>query len=345
MPRIAIIVILLISAIITAGIFLGLYFLLYSSEFDGFPIEEGPIETYQETFTYKFNPSSPASIIDLEINVDVTKINIEYVSTSQYLAKLEMKFQISGPNAGSKTHTDWFNSMSWQATNGLVSFKLDIRDNIWGTITSMDNELTVSLKKGTIFNVNAISSTGGIEIDIPNGEKVGNFKLDDNTGKIILNANGADFANGIDIHSTTGNKELDVSNCIMGGNIKIEGSTGNLLFKSENMKYTKDSSWDIDSSTGNIEIDIIQKHVIGFDVTGTIEVSTGQIRMNYEDESSNIGARFSSSTSTGTITYLGSGFSKSNEVYTSNDFNSASNTYDLNLESSTGIISIEAESA
>ena len=345
MNKVLVFVILAISALVTAGIFVGLYLLVqYDEVYDG-TFEEGPIETYEETKTFVFDPNNPGSVIDLQIDVDVTKIIMEYVSTSQYTAKLDMHYKITGPNAASKTYIDYFSSTETRGTNDQLSFRLEFDENAWRSITAMDNVLTVSLRKDTVFNIDAVSSTGGIEVMVPNGVTIGDFDLEDSTGAIILDANGATFTKGVSIDGSTGRKEIDFINCEMDGDMSLIGSTGSLNLNLIDMEYTKPINLNVDVSTGSIDVEIIHNTDMGNDVSGNIDATTGGINIHYEDGTALVGAKFSASTTTGAINFHGSGFTESGDVYTSNDFSSATNTYDLKLDTTTGSIEVDGDNS
>jgi hypothetical protein len=116
------------------------------------------------------------------------------------------------------------------------------------------------------------------------------------------------------------------------------------------MKYSDVNNWRLETSTGSIDVNIWQYKNIGENITGSVVTSTGSIDGYYKDNSANVGAKFTCSTSTGSNTYtpIGSGgFTQSGvnpKVITSDDYVSASNKYTFNLITSTGSIGVAAES-
>ena len=53
--------------------------------------------TYQETFTYTYNPASPASVEQCTIYAETASINVQYNSTPvSYYAKVEVNLHITG---------------------------------------------------------------------------------------------------------------------------------------------------------------------------------------------------------------------------------------------------------
>ncbi len=113
------------------------------------------------------------------------------------------------------------------------------------------------------------------------------------------------------------------------------------------MIYTQESTWDIGTSTGSISAEILQFNDMGANIIDTLETSTGSVNVVYKDNQGNVGARFTGSTSTGSISYTDTnptGFSRVGNTFTSLDYDGALYTYTLSLTTSTGSIRADAES-
>lgn len=339
---IVILVIVLIAAILTSAfVVIGIILFANLAPF----IPGGPMETYRDSYTFYYNPDSPSDVEELLVEVDVSKVIIEYSSDpTDPVIKAVIEFQITAPEAESKDYTEWFDPILWQNTSAPITFGLSLKQDMMWTSLSMDNELTVTLRTDVIYGINVDSTTGAIDADVPTGVVVDDFNLEVTTGPIMLYAS-ATFSKGIYVDTTTGSASLILTDCVMGGDILVDVTTGELTFTSENTRYTKDSVLELEATTAPVHFDILQEVDLGADVTGSIQTTTGNIDGEYEDTNGNVGARFSSSTTTGNIVYINSGgFSENGDVFTSNDY-PATNNYDIDLDVTTGSINIEAASA
>jgi hypothetical protein len=195
------------------------------------------------------------------------------------------------------------------------------------------------------------SSTGSISLFASNNVTFqANTLLSSSTGSIALYANQVNFSHGLSVFTSTGSLTLNFSKCSIGDHLIGDVSTGSILFNSYNMKYNDVNIWSLETSTGSIDINLLQYSNIGTNITGSIITSTGSIDAYYRDNSLNIGAKFTCSTSTGSNSYIpigSGGFTQSGvnpKVITSDDYNSANNKYTFSLITSTGSIEVTAES-
>jgi hypothetical protein len=82
-------------------------------------------------------------------------------------------------------------------------------------------------------------------------------------------------------------------------------------------------------------------------ITGSIGSSTGSVDILYDDSLNTIGAEFTCSVSTGSISYIPfgiGGMSKVGAVISSADYNTAINTYTFDVSTSTGSIEVIGQS-
>jgi hypothetical protein len=174
--------------------------------------------------------------------------------------------------------------------------------------------------------------------------------LSTSTGEISLIANHVNFSKDLRALTSTGAQYLNFSRCAIGEDLVSTSSTGSIDFNSYNMKYTDSNMWYFESSTGDVDITILQYASIGTNVNGSVLTSTGSIDVYYRDNSANLGAIFYCTTSTGINTYNPVGVGGFSQVGTnpkeiiSDDYASASNKYTLTLTASTGSINVAAES-
>jgi hypothetical protein len=134
----------------------------------------------------------------------------------------------------------------------------------------------------------------------------------------------------------------------MGDNLIGTVSTGKVTFKSYNMLYSKDLNLNLDTSTGNIDVDLYQYVSMGANVSGIWETSTGNVDVFYRDSLVDTGVRFVGSKGTGSFIYTSDPTMDitgvSGNTYVSFDFGTASYRYEFSLRTSTGNIIGNAQS-
>ncbi|MFX1371794.1 MAG: hypothetical protein ACFFCE_08030 [Promethearchaeota archaeon] len=329
---------------------------------------------YENTFYYK--PNTPSLIEQININCDIGSIRINYNETpTDYYAQIDLDIRIKGMLVEGKSFQDFFYPIIWQnESSQIISFILDAKASTWLTFSiSQRVNINLILRTDIIYDLNAHTSTGSIKMDIPNNSILNNTILSTSTGSVSLNvaeqtnflgdvdiststgsvelyAKHTDFTQSLNAHTSTGSLKLNFSNSKIGKNFIGKCSTGSIKFNSYNMKYSDDYNWDLTTSTGSIDVNIIQYVEITAKVNGAIKTSTGSINVEYKDNSINIGAKFTASTSTGSIDYEPIGFggfiesgSSTSKVIISDDYDSAINLYILSLTTSTGSIEVNGE--
>jgi hypothetical protein len=329
---------------------------------------------YQNTYYYE--PSSPSSIEQININTDIGSILINYNKTpTDYYAQIDLDIHIEGILVKGASLSDFFNPILWEnESSPVTSFTLDAKATTWFIFGFLQQiQINLTLRTDVIYDLNILSSTGGISLNIPDNIIVNNTILTSSTGSVFLNASKnnifqgdvklststaqvalyathANFTHDVLSYSSTGNIYLNFSSCSIGGHLRGTSSTGSIGFNSYNMEYSAGYNWRLESSTGFIGVTILQYTDMGANVTGSISTSTSNIHVYYKDNLASIGAKFTCSTSTGSNNYtpIGTGgFSESGvnpKTITSNDYNSASNKYTFTATTSTGNTNIQAES-
>jgi len=323
---------------------------------------------YEYVNSYYYKPSVPLSIENLNINAEIGKINIKYNTTpTDYYVQIDLDIKIVGGFVEGKSFSEFFHPIEWINTSSPVSFELDAKTNpvfIFGL--SHRIIIDVILRTDVIYDINAFSSTGAIDMNLPDNIIVDDISLGTSTGSIILNsakntnfqgtlgmetstgsislyAKQANFTHGLTVSTSTGSLILNFSQCIIGDNLIGSVSTGSIAINSYNMLYTKDSNWNFHTDTGSVDIQILQYVEMNANITGTIGSSTGSIDILYDDSMSSIGAQFACSVSTGSISYapLGSGgMSILAGLISSGDYSTATNKYTFGVSTSTGSIEV-----
>ncbi|MFX0023271.1 MAG: hypothetical protein ACFE9S_13170 [Candidatus Hermodarchaeota archaeon] len=329
---------------------------------------------YENTYTYE--PSSPASIERININSDIGNVRIRYNETpTNYYAKLDLDIHIEGILVEGSSFSDFFNPIVWDnESTPITTFTLDAKATTWfifGVFRQI--EINLTLRTDVVYDLNILTSTGGINVIFPEDTTLNNTILSTSTGNIFLNASKnitfqgnvglttstgflklyakqCNFTHDFKSFSSTGNIHLNLSRCSIGGHVTGTSSTGNIVFNSYNMKYVNGYNWRFESSTGGIGITILQYEEMGANITGSIQTSTGNINIYYKDSLATIGADFTCSSSTGSKSYIPidtGGFTESGanpKIITSDDYGSATNKYTLTATSSTGSVTVRGES-
>ncbi len=328
---------------------------------------------YEYSKTYYYEPGSPLAIETLNLESDIGAINIKYNTTpTDYYAKIDLDIRIKGPNVVGKSFLDFFKEILWENDSSPVTFDIDAKPTTWFSFgLSRRVVLDITLRTDVIYEIDALTGTGLIDMDVPQNLIINQAILSTSTGSVLINsalntafkeqvriststgtvsfyAVNTNFTQGLQTTTSTGSLTLDFTDCTMGDDLVGSVSTGSINIKSYNMIYTQDCTWDIGTSTGSIDVEIEQYVEMDAIVTGSIEASTGRIDIVYRDDQVNVGALFIGSTSTGSESYdnIGSGgFTEAAHSLTSLDYNTASNKYTFTLSTSTGSIDVGGQSA
>jgi hypothetical protein len=303
---------------------------------------------HQESFTFYYNQASPASVEECTIYADTASIQIQYNSTPvSYVAKADVDFQFSGLFMAGKTYQNFFNPISWINTS---SAELTLTSIHWAWIDptnwfKLENHVvTLTLRTDIVYDISATSITGGVSIIVPENVTVNDLTLSCTTGGVSVYGTGANFSQGLSSSTTTGSVLLNFTRCSFGDDITGGTTTGGVTLNTYNADYAQDITWTLSTTTGGIVMNIQQYSNMSASVTGTAITTTGGITAYYYDNSPNYGAEFGGTTTTGSVSSTASGFncvgSDKNKLCTSNDFLTATNTYDLDLSTTTGNIYI-----
>jgi hypothetical protein len=286
--------------------------------------------------------------------------------------QIELDIKVSGGFVAGKSFSDFFKPITWtNISASLITFNLQNKPTTWFIFPIIQRiTINVTLRTDIDYDIAAASSTGSINLDIPDNMDLnktilststgsitvdandnvtfgGNVQTSTSTGSVAIYAQTVNFSKGITTSTSTGSLTLNFTNCIMGDDISGTVSTGSITLKSYNMVYSQNSIWAFETSTGSISASIYQYVDMGVNITGSLETSTGSIGIIYVDNLASVGASFSGTTSTGSYTGVDSGgFSPANaNPFVSDDYGTATSTYTLSLTTSTGSISIDGTSS
>jgi len=328
---------------------------------------------YDYSNTYYYEPEAPSAIERINLMIDLGGINIKYNETPiRHYAKIDLDVKVKGVSVTGKSFSDFFKPIQWLNSSAPVTFNFETKSTAWFFIgISYRIKIDLTLRTDITYDIDAISATGAIIMNVPQGSTLNKTTLHTSTGSVLLNtalnttfqgdvslststgstkvyAVKTTFTSGLVTSTSTGSLTLNFTSCILGDDLSGVVSTGSIAFKSYNMKCTQDSTWSIETATGSIDADIIQYVDTGADIIGSIKTSTGSIDVIYKDNQANVGASFTSSTSTGSIDYnnIGvGGFSELGSIFSSLDYLTANNTFTFTLSTSTGNVEVDGESA
>ncbi|MFX1280222.1 MAG: hypothetical protein ACFFA3_12460 [Promethearchaeota archaeon] len=320
--------------------------------------------------TYYYNPHvAPSGIEEVSFNSDIGSITISYNTTpTDIYVKLNLDVEVRGAFMADKSFSDLF-TLTW-VNNSIAITTFSLEKKQWFTLFMINKiNISITLRTDIIYEISALTSTGSVAMNIPeniglnntnleastgsitvqaekNSIFLGKLNLESSTGKIRLISKGINFTNGFRTVTSTGSLNLNFTNCIIGEDIRIKASTGGITFKSYNMIYGKNCVWDIDTSTGSIDVEIYQYVDMNANITGSLVTSTGSIDLIYKDNLASVGASFFGSWDTGSYSRSsGGGFSPTNyNPFYSSDYATASSTYTLDLTVNTGDIDVDGTS-
>jgi hypothetical protein len=351
-----IVLIIVAACIVTAGTAFGVVVAATWGQFE-----------YSDSYYYK--PGAPSPIEVLNFNSDIGQINIKYNTTpTEYYAQVELDIKIVGGFVAGKIYSDFFYPVEWDNISSIISFDLDAKSNpafIFGL--SHGITIDVTLRTDVVYDIDAYSTTGAIDMDVPDNVVVDDTSIGTTTGSVVLNsaknttfqgvlgmstitgsvslfAKDTNFTHGLTSSTITGSTILNFTRCIVSDNLIGTITTGSLTVNSYNMIYMKDCTWNLQTVTGSVDIQVFQYIEMNASITGTIGATTGSVDILYDDSLSSVGAQFTCSVSGfGSISYtpLGSGgMGDVSGVISSSDYGGAINKYTFGVSTTTGSIEV-----
>ncbi|MFX1497317.1 MAG: hypothetical protein ACFFBH_07310 [Promethearchaeota archaeon] len=224
-----------------------------------------------ESRSFIYEPSSPSSIEKLYIDADEGNIEIRYINPPvDYFVLIDVNIALIGENLVGKSFDDYLN-ISWNNSSSQINLKLKIISDDWfNPLYWLKKEISivVNIRKDIVFDIITNLTKGNFEITIPYGVSFRDLLTNVSNGNILYN----------------------FEHCSIQGNIIGTINNGNLIFKSNDVQYAQNSSWDINTREGNIDIEVFQYRDIGANTTGIFKVNKGDIFIYYKDNSADIGA-------------------------------------------------------
>ncbi|MBD3349928.1 MAG: hypothetical protein GF364_00400 [Candidatus Lokiarchaeota archaeon] len=182
------------------------------------------------------------------------------------------------------------------------------------------------------------SDTGNINF-IPNKNSTFNNKLyfETDTGSIhFISDHDSQIKSDLTALSDTGKIWMNLSNNEIGGNLYLSTDTGKIQLDMKSCNFTSTNYWWINSSTGDLDLNIEQLESLQSDVLAKLKTSTGTFNVDFTCEASLLGAKFDiKDQGTGSVKWDINGFTNSNP-YTSSNYALAPNHINFELRTGTG---------
>ncbi|MHA2289317.1 MAG: hypothetical protein ACXABG_11085 [Promethearchaeota archaeon] len=335
------------------------------------------VGSIENSFNFTYDPSSPDPIEALDFNVDIGSILFKYNSspTSHY-AEIDVDMEISGWYMEGKTYLDFFHTSTDWWDDTTATFTLQTLPDIWFDpshwFKSYNITIFVTLRTDVVYDIMALTSVGSIEMEVSEGvylnrtsltastgsikfntlgynDVTGEIRLESSTGSVESSSIKTNFNQGFKATTSTGSVSLNYTNCVMIGNLLAKTSTGSVSFKSYNMFYPSDTLLNLETSTGSINADLYQYTSLGANVTGTWETSTGSVNVLYRDDKVDTDVRFIGSTGTGSFNYVSHATmaitGPDSNIYSTLNYGDGTYRYIFSLDTSTGSINADAQSA
>ena len=224
-----------------------------------------------ESISYIYEPSSPSPIEKLYINVDEGDVQIKYINPPvDYYALIDVNIVMNGVKLAGKSYEDYLN-ISWNKSSSPANFTIEIISDDWFNPSLWlfkEVNIVVTLRKDMVFDIITNLTEGNFEIAVPWAVSIGN---------LITNVSNGDIS-------------YDFEHSTIQGNITCNINEGDLIFKSCDVEYAHNNSWDINVGKGNVNLEIYQYREMDANITGKVKVNDGEVFIIYKDNTANIGA-------------------------------------------------------
>lgn len=328
----------------------------------------------QQSQVYKYAPSNPSRLQKVVLHTDLGQVHIRYNQTpTPFYAKIDMDAKVQASYSNRRLFNDFFQPVKWENKSSTgASFRLQSKPrsglNPLRWFTQSKIQITVTLRTDIIYQIIGSTRVGTINLSIPNDVYTDRISLNTTTGTANLDAKSGSVLNGsVNVKTTTGSAKINAYEASFNQDITATGTTGKIFLNFTecdiegdltgimstgsmeivilDCKYSNISYWDFTASTGDITVNISQSVTMEGDIIGDITVTTGEIMITYRDTRDKVGATFTGATNIGEIDFVNSGgFKKEGNRFISEDYSTADYTYDFDLVTTTGKITVNGGS-
>ena len=232
-------------------------------------------DTYDDIIYFRYFPSNASEVQKLTFYNEIGHVKIKYFEpnpTMDYGIMIEVNFEMSGNNLANKDYSDFFiilNESDGSRFNFTMKLKLDV--NKLELLSLIKNiTILVNLRADIVFDVKGSTIDGNVGVYIPYMVSIRNLT----------------------INTTKGDISYDFNNCIFEGNVTGKTEEGDLLLINNDVQCTLNVIWNLTIQGGNLVLEIDQKKEMGANITGTMVIPSGKLKLNYFDDTSDVGARF-----------------------------------------------------
>ena len=295
------------SILIIVPLFLSIFFL------SGCIAQRGIIENHKYLGDAEVTVPNDWTTIKLTIDNSVGKIDVQMApNTADYLVQATIGvYGRDGKGTVAEANTMTYHEES--ADKVLVSFTSDWKETVLNNPYSYD--LKINIRPNINLELRLDNSAGLISVELTD-LTIKTFDLENSAGEIIVDLSG------VEISATTAN---------------IDVATGEVDVSLTDISYSTDQNrWHITSSAGQVNVNIEQSMGAAqgtrkFDIS--CSVGEIDIKTNLPDD---YGVKVFADTTIGGVSLPVSG-----KIYTSSNFDTASEKYDFDLETSTGSITFK----
>jgi hypothetical protein len=161
-------------------------------------------------------------------------------------------------------------------------------------------------------------------------------------GNIVMDANTSVTLQILDLETETGNVDVSLSKGVVVADlITLHTTTGNVQFEMDEANVSRNVSVELQSTTGSVNMDLIEKQKMSGNVTLNARTTTGSVNLSMVIDD-DVGATIESETAIGGINEDLEKFSGNETLLQSDNYPAGSN-FLVNLRTTTGGININAK--
>jgi hypothetical protein len=295
-------VIILIAVLLTAIIISALLFLPFQ-----------PVDFNQTNQV----PKTSMNNVLVDLQVDVANVNVSFKNLPNSMVILNVT---ANGNVGLFDDPDHAVNVTFThqtANNSEVIIAKISRVARWPILYDLNVNCDVYVDPSLNLSLNVRSS-------------VGNIVIDADTKMTLQN---------IDLETTTGSVDVRLSKgVVVDDSISLRSTTGTVQFRMDNADVSSNVSVNLRSTTGLVNVDLIEPQSLSGNVTVSARTTTGNVNLSLEIDG-DVGARIESQTDIGRINVAVQKFSGNQTPLQSNNYPAGGN-FLVNLKTTTGGISI-----